>query len=278
MAVIQQPPTSTSPQDEKMARLQRGYLPYASAIQLVLAALAIYAGQYLMVQIPKSREWGLAILIAGILLAYFRLKSTQVRGWLDWLQVGLGFLICFPITLNVDNWTVEIHPSILIILWLLSILMVATPALKLSPRKFGSAWPDSGHFTRSDWILLGILLLRAFIFRITALESIPAPIDPDEASLGLAPLLVTEIFGIIRTIAAEERNSVLMVEQNAMAALSVANRGFVMENGKVVLDGSSQELLKNEDVQEFYLGLSQLGEKTSYREVKHYRRRKRWLG
>jgi hypothetical protein len=185
MAVTQQPPTSTGPQGEKMVRLQRGYLPFASAIQLVLAALAIYAGQYLMVQIPKSREWGLAILIAGILLAYFRLKPTQARGWLDWFQVGLGFLICFPITLNVDNWTVEIHPSILIILWLLCILLVATPALKLSPKKIGSAWPNSGHFTRSDWLLLGILLLSALIFRITALESIPAPIDPDEASLGL---------------------------------------------------------------------------------------------
>ena len=100
----------------------------------------------------------------------------------------------------------------------------------------------------------------------------------DEASLGLAPLMVEEIFRIIKIISTEEKHSVLMVEQNAMAALSVAHRGFVMENGKVVLDGSAEALLKNEDVREFYLGLSHLGEKTSYKDVKHYKRRKRWLG
>ena len=110
-----------------------------------------------------------------------------------------------------------------------------------------------------------------------ALMATPRLMLLDEASLGLAPLMTKEIFGIIKVIAADEKHSVLMVEQNVMAALAIANRGFVMENGKVVLDGTADALLKNEDVREFYLGLSQLGEKTSYRKVKHYKRRKRWL-
>ena len=100
----------------------------------------------------------------------------------------------------------------------------------------------------------------------------------DEPSLGLAPLLVEEIFSIIARLNAEEGVAVLLVEQNARAALSVAEHGFIMENGRVVLDGSRQELLGNPDVQEFYLGLSHGGEKKTYREVKHYHRRKRWLG
>ena len=68
------------------------------------------------------------------------------------------------------------------------------------------------------------------------------------------------------------------MEQNARAALSISERGFIMENGRIVLEGLSQALLDNTDVQEFYLGLSHSGEKRSYRDVKHYRRRKRWLG
>jgi len=181
------PPIPNDPKEKKTFLWQRGDFPHWPLIHLVLAALVIYAGQYLMVQIPKSREWGLVVLICGILLAYFRLKTTQLQApnRTDWLQVGLGFLVCFPIALNVDNWTVEIPPLILIVLWLLSIFLVATPALKLSPKKIGPTWPDSGPFTRSDWVLLGVLLLGAFIFRFSALESIPAPIDPDEASLGL---------------------------------------------------------------------------------------------
>ena len=111
-----------------------------------------------------------------------------------------------------------------------------------------------------------------------ALMATPRLMLLDEASLGLAPLMTKEIFGIIKVIAADEKHSVLMVEQNVLAALFIAHRGFVMENGKIVLDGSAEALLKNEDVREFYLGLSQLGEKTSYRQVKHYKRRKRWLG
>jgi len=100
----------------------------------------------------------------------------------------------------------------------------------------------------------------------------------DEPSLGLAPLMVQEIYEIVKQFNAEEKTSILLVEQNAMAALSIAEYGYVMENGKVVLDGTAEKLKDNEDVREFYMGLSQVGEKKSYREVKHYKRRKRWLG
>lgn len=100
----------------------------------------------------------------------------------------------------------------------------------------------------------------------------------DEPSLGLAPLLVKEIFEVIRRINSEESTSILLVEQNARAALDVADYGYVMENGRVVLDGPAEALRENEDIKEFYLGLTAVGERKSYRDVKHYRRRKRWLG
>lgn len=99
----------------------------------------------------------------------------------------------------------------------------------------------------------------------------------DEPSLGLSPVLIEEIFAIIKKINAEEKTTLLLVEQNAMVALSVADRGYVMDQGRIVLDGPSKKLLENEDVKEFYLGLSEIGERKSYRNVKHYRRRKRWL-
>jgi len=99
----------------------------------------------------------------------------------------------------------------------------------------------------------------------------------DEPSLGLSPKLVWEIFDIVQRINAEEKTGMLLVEQNVMAALGIAEYGYVMENGRVVLDGPADKLRDNEDIKEFYLGLSQIGEKKSYREVKHYRRRKRWL-
>ncbi len=98
----------------------------------------------------------------------------------------------------------------------------------------------------------------------------------DEPSLGLAPLLVREIFEIIRRINEEEGTTILLVEQNARIALSIADYGYVMEGGRVVLEGSAEVLRENEDVREFYLGLSEIGRR-SYRDVKHYRRRKRWL-
>ena len=99
----------------------------------------------------------------------------------------------------------------------------------------------------------------------------------DEPSLGLAPLIAAEIFQIIKIINTEQKSSILLVEQNANMALSIADYGYIMENGKIVLDGPSQKLAENEDVKEFYLGLSEIGAQKSYRDVKHYKRRKRWL-
>ncbi len=99
----------------------------------------------------------------------------------------------------------------------------------------------------------------------------------DEPSLGLAPLLVQEIYAIIQRINAEQDMSILLVEQNARAALGIADYGHVMENGRIVLGGPAETLADNEDVKEFYMGLSAVGSRKSYREVKHYRRRKRWL-
>lgn len=99
----------------------------------------------------------------------------------------------------------------------------------------------------------------------------------DEPSLGLAPLIVKEIFQIIERFNTEEKTSVLLVEQNARAALEIATYGYVMENGRVVLDGPASSLAENEDIKEFYLGLSAMGKKKSYSDVRHYKRRKRWL-
>jgi branched-chain amino acid transport system ATP-binding protein len=110
-----------------------------------------------------------------------------------------------------------------------------------------------------------------------ALMARPKVMLLDEPSLGLAPLLVQEIYEIIRGINAEEKVSILLVEQNARAALGIAHYGYIIENGRVVLNGPAEQLRNNADVQEFYLGLSALGSKKSYREVKHYRRKKRWL-
>jgi len=100
----------------------------------------------------------------------------------------------------------------------------------------------------------------------------------DEPSLGLAPMLVAEIFEIVREINQKEKMSVLLVEQNARAALGLADYGYVMEEGRIVLDGPGAQLRENEDIKEFYLGLNTSGERKSYRDVKHYKRRKRWLG
>ena len=99
----------------------------------------------------------------------------------------------------------------------------------------------------------------------------------DEPSLGLAPLIVQQLFATIRKIR-ERGMTILLVEQNAIAALDIATYGYVMENGRIVLDGSAAELKENEDVKEFYLGFGALAQRKSYRDVKHYKRRKRWLG
>jgi len=99
----------------------------------------------------------------------------------------------------------------------------------------------------------------------------------DEPSLGLAPILVHEIFKIVSRINHDEGVTVLLVEQNAQQALLIANYAYIMENGKIVLDGPSENLRENEDVKEFYLGLTEVGTKKSLRDVKHYKKRKRWL-
>ena len=107
-----------------------------------------------------------------------------------------------------------------------------------------------------------------------ALMANPKMVLMDEPSLGLSPLLVKEIFHIIRMLNEEEKTTILLVEQNANMALSACHYGYIMENGRVVLDGPGKQLKENDDVREFYLGMA--GHK-SFREVKHYRRRKRWL-
>ncbi|MCF8082323.1 MAG: ABC transporter ATP-binding protein [Deltaproteobacteria bacterium] len=109
------------------------------------------------------------------------------------------------------------------------------------------------------------------------LMSTPSVMLLDEPSMGLSPLLVSEIFKIIQAINQEEGVSILLVEQNARLALSIASHGYVMENGKIVLDDTVEKLQENADVREFYLGLTEVGKKKSYRDVKHYKRRKRWL-
>jgi branched-chain amino acid transport system ATP-binding protein len=110
-----------------------------------------------------------------------------------------------------------------------------------------------------------------------SLMSKPKLMMLDEPSLGLAPLLVEEIFGRVKALNAEIGTTVLLVEQNARRALEIADHAYVMENGRIVLEGPAAELASNPDVQEFYLGLSEGGARKSYRDVKHYKRRKRWL-
>ncbi len=109
-----------------------------------------------------------------------------------------------------------------------------------------------------------------------ALMAQPKLILLDEPSMGLAPQLVEEIFGIVKRLNSDEKVSFLLAEQNATVALRVADHGYILESGRVVLNGTGSELSENEDIKEFYLGLGTEGRK-SYRDVKHYRRRKRWL-
>jgi branched-chain amino acid transport system ATP-binding protein len=109
-----------------------------------------------------------------------------------------------------------------------------------------------------------------------ALMARPNTILLDEPSMGLAPQIVEEIFEIVRDLNGKENVSFLLAEQNTTVALRYANYGYILENGRVVMDGDAKGLASNEDVKEFYLGLSTAGRK-SFRDVKHYRRRKRWL-
>ena len=109
-----------------------------------------------------------------------------------------------------------------------------------------------------------------------ALMSRPNMILLDEPSMGLAPQIVEEIFEIVRDLNQKEKVSFLLAEQNTMVALRYADFGYILENGRVVMEGAAKDLAENEDVKEFYLGISTAGRK-SFRDVKHYRRRKRWL-
>jgi branched-chain amino acid transport system ATP-binding protein len=110
-----------------------------------------------------------------------------------------------------------------------------------------------------------------------ALMADPRVILLDEPSLGLAPMLVEEIFSIVQRLNREQKLTVLLVEQNATLALAIADHGYVMENGRIVLEGAASALRDNADIKEFYLGLTEVGARKSYRDVKHYKRRKRWL-
>jgi len=110
-----------------------------------------------------------------------------------------------------------------------------------------------------------------------ALMSRPKIMMLDEPSLGLAPLVVKEIFTILKEINRDQDTALLLVEQNAKQALELAHYGYIMENGKIVLDGKSEKLKENEDVKEFYLGITEESKRKRYSEVKHYKRRKRWL-
>jgi len=127
----------------------------------------------------------------------------------------------------------------------------------------------SGYLSGGEQQML--VVGRAFMAR-------PRLMILDEPSLGLSPLLVKEIFQVLKELNEKEGITLLLVEQNVKIALSIARHAYIMENGRIVLDGTAQELLQNEDIKEFYLGLNLSGGRRSYRNVKHYKRRKRWLG
>lgn len=136
------------------------------------------------------------------------------------------------------------------------------------PRLFERRNGLAGYLSGGEQQMLAIG--RALIAR-------PTLILLDEPSLGLAPLLVENIFQIIARINAEQGVSMLLVEQNASVALAVAHYGYIMETGKVVTDGPAEQLASDPDVREFYLGMGGSGEVKSFRNIKHYKRRKRWL-
>ncbi len=127
----------------------------------------------------------------------------------------------------------------------------------------------SGYLSGGEQQML--VVGRAFMAR-------PKLMILDEPSLGLSPLLVKEIFQVLKEINEKEKITLLLVEQNVKIALSIAQHAYILENGRIVLDGTAEELLQNEDIKEFYLGLNLSGGRRSYRNVKHYKRRKRWLG
>lgn len=110
-----------------------------------------------------------------------------------------------------------------------------------------------------------------------ALMAAPKMLMLDEPSLGLAPLLVKEIFANIKLINTEMKTTILVVEQNANIALKISDYAYIMESGKIVLEGASKELQNNPDVKEFYMGITQGGGRKSFKNVKSYKRRKRWM-
>ena len=110
-----------------------------------------------------------------------------------------------------------------------------------------------------------------------ALMSSPRLLMLDEPSLGLAPQIIAEIFAAVSDLSKQNNVSVLLVEQNAELALSIASYAYIIENGRGVMDGPPDKLMDNEDVKEFYLGFSESGHRRNMRDVKHYKRRKRWL-
>ena len=109
-----------------------------------------------------------------------------------------------------------------------------------------------------------------------ALMANPTMVLLDEPSMGLAPQIVDEVFAIVKDLNQREKVTFLLAEQNTNMALRYADFGYILENGRVVMEGAAKDLANNEDVKEFYLGISS-GERKSFRESKHYRRRKRWL-
>ena len=111
-----------------------------------------------------------------------------------------------------------------------------------------------------------------------ALMAKPRVLLLDEPAMGLAPLIVSDLFSSLRALRDQKGLSIFLVEQNVRAALQIADYGYVMENGRIVLHAAKKELERNDDVREFYLGLSLSQERRSFRDVKHYKRRKRWLG
>lgn len=111
-----------------------------------------------------------------------------------------------------------------------------------------------------------------------ALMTDPKLLLLDEPTMGLSPLLTAEIFRILKRINENQKTTVLLVEQNAQGALSYSRYAYIIESGRIVLEGTSKELLENADIKEFYLGMSSVGKKKAFRDIKHYKRRKRWMG
>ena len=137
------------------------------------------------------------------------------------------------------------------------------------PRLRGLSNRVSGYLSGGEMQML--LVGRALVAR-------PDLLMLDEPSMGLAPTISEELFATISAINREQGLTILLVEQNAQAAMALCDYGYIIENGRIVLHGSREKLSENEDVREFYLGLSLDNERRSFREVKHYKRRKRWLG